>query len=546
LYEMVTGDVPFRADTPMAIVIKHINAPMPMPRQVNPDIPEYLEAIILKATAKNPNDRYQTAEELAVAMENALNRLSIDAPTTMTPIATVASQTRVQPSVTQKPAMPESKPKVRAEAQPSPLKNLLRVAIFSIMGIIVAACLGIVLMSAFDICPPSGSWVRPPWCASSPTLVAESTPAPGITGEPTSIPVAPVGMILDDFDSGTPEGRTGWESYFEDNKDTKLDCHVEDSRELRDSNYLNFQFDVAENSWATCGFYFDSVQDWSRGDGVAFHLRSDQPNAEYQIELFGGTPDALTTYVYWTKTPPESADGWVQIEIPWNEILRADWEQNPGTVIDPAIVNGFVVAISTDDSRQSGTLWMDDLSLLGAPPSASAQGSNLLFDDFENLNRTDLESYFAEGTDTTTACSLDNTISYESLASLKFSFDAAPDAWASCNSSFTTVEDWSVGRGVAFYIHADQPDMLYEVYLLGGPFGVHETYVHELTSTPESVDGWERVEVYWKDLPRASWEDNAGTPVNPASIVGFSFAINAPQQARLTGALWIDDFQVIP
>jgi len=72
LYEMLTGDVPFQADTPMAIVIKHISAPMPMPRQINPEIPQVLERIILKATAKSPDDRYQTAEELIVALEQSL------------------------------------------------------------------------------------------------------------------------------------------------------------------------------------------------------------------------------------------------------------------------------------------------------------------------------------------------------------------------------------------------------------------------------------------------------------------------------------------
>jgi hypothetical protein len=353
--------------------------------------------------------------------------------------------------------------------------------------------------------------------------------------------------VLDNFESESPTGRSDWESYFEDNKDTTLDCYVEDSHELRDSNYLNFEFDVAENSWATCGFYFDSVQDWSRGEGIAFYLRSDQPNAEYQIELFGGTPDARTTYVDWTQTPPESVNGWARIEIPWNEILRADWEENPGAVFDPATVTGFVISISSNEgSRQSGTLWMDDLSLFGISPAASTQDSNLFFDDFENLDRTDLESYFLEGSDTETACSLDETIAYESAASLKFHFDAAPDAWASCNSSFTAVEDWSAGQGIAFYVHADEPGMLYEVTLFGGPLGADETYLYELTTTSESVNGWERVEIYWKDILRADWEDHAGTPINPASIKGFAFDVSAPKQARLTGVLWIDDFQVIP
>jgi len=83
LYELLTGDVPFQADTPMAIVIKHISAPMPMPRQINPDIPEVLERIILKATAKVPDDRYQMSEELVAALERSLSvleNLSKDAP----------------------------------------------------------------------------------------------------------------------------------------------------------------------------------------------------------------------------------------------------------------------------------------------------------------------------------------------------------------------------------------------------------------------------------------------------------------------------------
>jgi len=77
LYEMVTGDVPFRADTPMAIVIKHLNAPMPIPHLVNQDIPKEVEEIILKATAKSPDNRYQSADELATSIEQAMSSLAI-------------------------------------------------------------------------------------------------------------------------------------------------------------------------------------------------------------------------------------------------------------------------------------------------------------------------------------------------------------------------------------------------------------------------------------------------------------------------------------
>lgn len=63
-YQMVTGRFPFIAETPIATVFKHINAPLPWPRTINPDIPENLESILVKLLEKNPADRYQTADEL--------------------------------------------------------------------------------------------------------------------------------------------------------------------------------------------------------------------------------------------------------------------------------------------------------------------------------------------------------------------------------------------------------------------------------------------------------------------------------------------------
>lgn len=72
LYEMVTGRVPYQAETPMAVVLQHINAPLPLPSAIWPGIPEAVERVILKALAKNPDDRYQTAGELSAALNAAV------------------------------------------------------------------------------------------------------------------------------------------------------------------------------------------------------------------------------------------------------------------------------------------------------------------------------------------------------------------------------------------------------------------------------------------------------------------------------------------
>jgi hypothetical protein len=72
LYEMVTGRVPFEAETPMALVVKHITEPLPLPRKINPDLPESVERIIMKALAKNPEDRYETTGKMAAALRKAV------------------------------------------------------------------------------------------------------------------------------------------------------------------------------------------------------------------------------------------------------------------------------------------------------------------------------------------------------------------------------------------------------------------------------------------------------------------------------------------
>jgi serine/threonine-protein kinase len=62
MYELSTGRLPFKGETPVAVVIKQINEQPIPPRQINPDIPVGLEQIILCAMSKKPNERFQTAE----------------------------------------------------------------------------------------------------------------------------------------------------------------------------------------------------------------------------------------------------------------------------------------------------------------------------------------------------------------------------------------------------------------------------------------------------------------------------------------------------
>jgi len=64
LFEMLTARLPFPGDNPVQVMFQHVNDPPPRPRTLNPDIPPGLELVVLRALAKDPSDRFQSAAEM--------------------------------------------------------------------------------------------------------------------------------------------------------------------------------------------------------------------------------------------------------------------------------------------------------------------------------------------------------------------------------------------------------------------------------------------------------------------------------------------------
>jgi eukaryotic-like serine/threonine-protein kinase len=95
LYELLTGKTPFDGETPVEIAMKHLsNTPQP-PSKLRPDVPPELDMVVLRALAKNPNDRYQSAEE----MEGDLDRVARGARVAATTVDTATQVMRAAPVV---------------------------------------------------------------------------------------------------------------------------------------------------------------------------------------------------------------------------------------------------------------------------------------------------------------------------------------------------------------------------------------------------------------------------------------------------------------
>jgi hypothetical protein len=72
LYELLTGRVPFTASTPLGVMHQHVYEAPLRPRALKPDLPASLDAVVLRALAKDPGDRYQSAADFAAALEHAV------------------------------------------------------------------------------------------------------------------------------------------------------------------------------------------------------------------------------------------------------------------------------------------------------------------------------------------------------------------------------------------------------------------------------------------------------------------------------------------
>src|SRR5207249_1078214 len=81
LYELLTGKVPFTGETPVEIAMRHLSDTPQPPSTLRPEIPPDLDMIVLRALAKNPEDRFQTAEEMDAELEHVAGGGAVTAET---------------------------------------------------------------------------------------------------------------------------------------------------------------------------------------------------------------------------------------------------------------------------------------------------------------------------------------------------------------------------------------------------------------------------------------------------------------------------------
>jgi hypothetical protein len=153
--------------------------------------------------------------------------------------------------------------------------------------------------------------------------------------------------------------------------------------------------------------------------------------------------------------------------------------------------------------------------------------------------------YWDEGSPTRIEYSYDDQTARGSGQALRLDFEVVAGSWATAALTYTSPQDFSASAGLLFYLHADRAGIPCELMIYRGASGFEESYTAPFTTTPESVDGWARIEVPWSRIARVSWEENAGTPLDPPTqVTGVGFGLVGLDSNANLGTIWIDDLQL--
>ncbi|MBL8147482.1 MAG: serine/threonine protein kinase [Anaerolineae bacterium] len=205
LYELLTGREPYEAETPVALLLKHLNEPIPLLRERRPETPEAIEWVVQRATAKNPADRYASAGEMAAAYAAAVRGDSWNTPSAATPVA--GARPRIESSsVLDEDSATITPPAVKTRRAPAPeAPEMMPVSGRRSRVPLILAAIALILAAVVvaGLLVSTSGPLEPVYVTPTPQIAAAPAAFPGgtaITGSGYSLTV-PEGWVFADLSS---------------------------------------------------------------------------------------------------------------------------------------------------------------------------------------------------------------------------------------------------------------------------------------------------------------------------------------------------------
>jgi serine/threonine protein kinase len=351
LYEMVTGRVPFVAETPLAVILKHVSDPLPPPSTVKADIPDGIERVVLKALAKDPNDRYATVAEFLSAWKQALDEAKSSARRAPETVA-------VKYASANTPSTPAHERTVSIPQTESKSRGWVGWAAGCVVGLCLLLGIGggafFVYNRAADQTPPE-----------TPLLIQTEIPPATNAPQPTatSVPVMTETLMEDDFSDGSNWGTgTDAESSVE---------YVDETLEFFVSKDLYYVWSTPNDTFYEDAHFEVTAVNYSSDSTSAFGIicNMQENNTSYYFAVTGAGEYAIGRYTLeddilltndgqWETSDviPTGADSYrIGVDCAQNTLTLYVDGQQVDSVSDDTFTSGYVALFAWSGEETDST-----------------------------------------------------------------------------------------------------------------------------------------------------------------------------------------------
>lgn len=200
---------------------------------------------------------------------------------------------------------------------------------------------------------------------TQPPQETSTEPAPVESGG-AGVPLPPETVLsIDDFEAGSDN----WAVFYDETTSTSLTCAAEQGTGSNGSISLRIDYSIAQGGWANCTQFFDTPQDWSSGEWLAFDIHSQESGQPFNVIVYAGTVEVLETYTQQRETPVEYPEGFIPFTSMWKDLRRVEWEANANSQFEKSgqvIGIGFGFDAGTE-SPTTSSIWIDNIRLEKSP-----------------------------------------------------------------------------------------------------------------------------------------------------------------------------------
>ena len=325
LYEMITGKIPFDGESAVTIALKHFQDEMPSVKDFDPEVPQALENVVMHATAKEPADRYKTAEEMVNDLSTALTPARANElpwrPTAMLDETKVL--TPLQPADLAAKASKEKETPLMSEEKPKKKKGKKRfIFIFLLLMLTVGGVTGYLMIRSEEIAVPQVEDMTE--AEARTTLEAAKLTVDSKTDEVASDTIKKGHIVKTNPESGTMVKRNRSVHLYISSGTKKVT--------LKD--YTGEKIDDVEDELLRIGFSEKNIRIKKVNDETVpeGQILSQEPEAgtkvdpeedEMVFEVSAG-PETITIGDYSQMTYAEAEENLLQLGITENQINRVN------------------------------------------------------------------------------------------------------------------------------------------------------------------------------------------------------------------------------